>query len=317
MNLSSIQAFVAAIEAGSIHAAARDLGVSQPALSKGLRALEEDLAAPLLTRSSQGVVATIYGKAFYQRARVVMSELRKAEEDVTQLRGKLEGRLTVSLAPATTVQLAPMAIKDFRRECPDVNLRIVEGIWPSVAEPLRDGAVDLAIGPVLKEIPRSELTVEHLLDVRMAIVVRPSHPLAAANSVSDLLQGKWLHQGAGNSASVLIRRIFADLRLPVPPISVESRSLTATIMMVQTMDLIALMPRSLLELPHVEGTLLALDLKEKIRPNNLGLIYRADRPLTRVAQMFATHTRRAAAHLSQVADANERRLRLPRAVKQE
>lgn len=312
MKLSSIQAFVAVIEAGSIHAAARELGVSQPALSKSLRALEADLVAPLLTRSSQGVVATVYGQAFYQRARVVTSELRKAAEDVMQLRGQLEGRLTVSVAPATTVQLAPMAIKDFRRECPDVALRIVEGIWPSVAEPLRDNTVDLAIGPVLEEMPRSELTVEKLLDVQMAIVVRPVHPLAGAKSIGDLLHGQWLHQGAGGSASVLIRRIFADLKLPVPPVNVESRSLTATIMMVQTMDLIALMPRSMLELPHLKGTLVALELKEKIRPNALGLIYRADRPLTRVAQMFATHTRRAAAHLAKGADADERGSQIPR-----
>jgi LysR family transcriptional regulator of abg operon len=300
MKLSSVQAFVAVIKAGSIHAAARDLGVSQPSLSKRLRALEEDLAAPLLIRSSHGVEPTAYGQAFYQRARIVIDELRKAEEDVVQLRGKLEGRLTVAIAPASTMQLAPMVFRDFRRDCPEVELHIVEGIWPSVAEPLRDGSVDLALGPVLDDIPRAEVAAEALLDVPMAIVVRPEHPLANAKSFTDLVGGKWLHQGAGGSASVLIKRVFADLDMPVPPLSVVSRSLTATIMMLQSMDLIAMLPRAMVASENLKGTLVVLDLKEKFRPNQLGLIYRADRPLTRVAQVFATHTRRAAVHLAQV-----------------
>ncbi|TRZ67850.1 MAG: LysR family transcriptional regulator [Rhodocyclaceae bacterium] len=306
MKLSSIQAFVAVVKAGSIHAAARDLGLSQPALSKSLRALEEDLAAPLLTRSGHGVEPTAYGKAFYQRARVVIDELRKAQEDVVQLRGKLEGRLTVALAPASTLQLAPMVFKDFKRECPDVELHIVEGIWPSVAEPLRNGSVDLAIGPVVAEMPRSELAVEGLFEVQMAVVVRSGHPLAGAKSLQDLMQSQWLHQGTGDSASVLIRRVFADLKMRVPPISVESRSLTATIIMLQIMDLIALLPRAMLETKPLKGTLVAVDLKEKLRPNLLGLIYRSDRPLTRVAQIFATHTRRAAAHLARVGETDRR-----------
>lgn len=298
MKLAFIQAFVAVVKAGSIHAAARELALSQPALSKSLRMLEEELATPLLIRSINGVEPTDYGKVFYQRAQIVIDELRKAQEDVVQLRGKLEGSLTVAIAPASTMQLAPMVFKDFRRRCPDVKLHIIEGIWPSVAEPLRNGTVDLALSPVPDEISRSELAVEKLLDVQMAIVVRPSHPLAAAKSLRDLTQGDWLHQGTNSSASVLIRRIFEDQKLPVPLVSVESRSLTATIIMLQTMDLIAVMPRAMLESAAIRGTLVALDLKEQIRASQLGLIYREDRPLTRVAQVFATLTHRAAAHLT-------------------
>jgi LysR family transcriptional regulator, regulator of abg operon len=298
MKLSHIQAFAAVMKAGSIHAAARDLDLSQPAVSKSLRALEEELAAPLLIRSINGVVPTDYGKAFYQRAQIIIDELRKAHEDVVQLQGKLEGSLTVAIAPASTMQLAPMVFKDFRGKCPDVKLHIVEGIWPSVAEPLRNGTVDLALSPVLDEISRSELAVEKLLDVQMAVVVRPNHPLVAATSLNELTHGDWLHQGTSSSASVLIRRIFEDQNLPVPTVSVESRSLTATIMMLQAMDLIAVMPRAMLESDPIKGTLVALDLREKFRANQLGLIYREDRPLTRVAQIFAALTRRAATHLA-------------------
>ena len=151
--------------------------------------------------------------------------------------------------------------------------------------------------------------VEDLADVEMAVVVRVGHPLAGAKSLQDLIQGQWLHQGAGRSASVLIQRIFADLKLPVPPTSVESRSLTATIMMLQAMDLIAVMPRAMLEFEPLMGKLMAVGLKERFRPNVIGLIYRADRPLTRVVQIFATHTRRAAAHLPRSGNVDKGRAR--------
>ncbi len=296
--MHAIQAFVAVVETGSIHAAARALGLSQPALSKSLRALENELAAPLLTRSSQGAVVTAYGKTFYQHARVIADELRKAEEDVAQLRGKLEGKLTIGIAPASTMRLAPMAISDFRQECPDVELHVVEGIWPAIAEPLREGRIDLAIGPLVKEVPRKDFTVERLLDVQMAIVMRPQHPLVQATSLRELLKGDWLHQGAGDSASIWIQRIFTDQNLNVPPVSVESRSLIASILLLQTSDLIGVLPLEMLAMPTLKGTLVAAGIKEPIQPNKLGLMHRAGRPLTRVAQIFATHTRRTAAHLA-------------------
>lgn len=147
MKLSYIQALVAVVRAGSIHAAARDLGVSQPAFSKTLRALEEELAAPILIRSINGVELTEYGKAFYQRALIVSDELRRAQEDVMQLRGKLEGSLSVAIAPASIMQLAPMVFEDFRRKCPAVKLHITEGIWPSVAEPCSTARLTWPLAP--------------------------------------------------------------------------------------------------------------------------------------------------------------------------
>jgi LysR family transcriptional regulator, regulator of abg operon len=78
------------------------------------------------------VEPTDYGKVFNQRAQIVIDELRKAQEGVFQLRGKLEGSLTVAIAPASTMQIAPMVFKDFRARCPGVKLHIVEGIWPSL-----------------------------------------------------------------------------------------------------------------------------------------------------------------------------------------
>ena len=82
MKLSTLNALVAAIELGSLRAAARRVGVSQPALTKMIRELEQELAAPLLVRSTTGVTPTAQGKVLYERASLAIRELDGAVHEI-------------------------------------------------------------------------------------------------------------------------------------------------------------------------------------------------------------------------------------------
>ena len=298
MKLSSVQAFVLVVENGSIRAAARELGMSQPALSKNLRILEEELAAPLLTRSARGVVPTAYGKAFFIRARLVVGELRKAVEDVAQLRGELEGKLTISVSPASTSRLAPAAISNFRKECPGVDLQILEGVFPRVGEFIREGLVDLAISPLFNDPPKSGILVERLLDIDMVVAARRGHPLGGATSLTELCDADWLHLSVGDLANLLVVRTFNTYKLPTPRLKVECSSLTTSVMLLQSSDLLCLLPRITVENAMMRDSLAIVDIRETIAPSPLCLIHRSDTPLTRVGQIFATHVRRVAAQLA-------------------
>ena len=298
MKLSSVQAFVSVAERGSIRGAARELGVSQPALSKSLRALEQELAVPLLTRSAIGVVPTAYGKAFLLRARLIVGELQKSAEDMAQLRGELEGKLTISVSPASTSRLAPTAISSFRKECPNVDLHIQEGVFPRVGQLIRDGLVDIAVSPYLMDTPKSGFIIERLLDTEMVIAVRRGHPLAGAKSLADLHDATWLHLGVGDLENLLVVRTFRAYQFPAPRLKVECRSLTTSVMLLQSSDLLCMLPRPIVEDSTMHDALAIINVREPIALNTLGLIYRADTPLTRVGQIFATHVRRTAAYLS-------------------
>ncbi|HEY0824475.1 MAG TPA: LysR family transcriptional regulator, partial [Ramlibacter sp.] len=81
MQLTQLRNFITMVDAGSIRAGARELGISQPAATKGLRALEQELDTVLVQRSSRGVVLTEAGKAFLTRARAVQREIRQAREE--------------------------------------------------------------------------------------------------------------------------------------------------------------------------------------------------------------------------------------------
>src|SRR5262245_13997027 len=81
VRLTQIRDFLAVVESGSIRAAARKLGVAQPTITKSVRSLETELHVQLLGRNARGIVPTASGRAFFARARVAQSELRKAEEE--------------------------------------------------------------------------------------------------------------------------------------------------------------------------------------------------------------------------------------------
>ena len=113
MLLRRIRAFLAIAENGSIRGAARRIGVSQPALTKTLKELENSLSAPLVVRSAQGVTLTKYGEALLVRARLADAELRRASDEIGQMLGAKGGQIAVGLSPVASLLLAPDALKRF------------------------------------------------------------------------------------------------------------------------------------------------------------------------------------------------------------
>src|SRR5918994_5878492 len=100
MRLNQIRDFVSIVEAGSIRAAARALGVTHPAMTKSVRQLEDDLHVQLIRRSTRGVVPTAPGRAFLARARAIQAEVRKAQEELSALAAEGSGTVNLSLSAA-------------------------------------------------------------------------------------------------------------------------------------------------------------------------------------------------------------------------
>ena len=107
MKLVALKALVAAVETGSLRSAARQLGLSQPALTKTVRELELELGASLLMRSSKGVQPTAQGKLLFEQALKTLRELETAVGQVHQLGGRMAGELTVGAVPLAVMLLIP------------------------------------------------------------------------------------------------------------------------------------------------------------------------------------------------------------------
>src|SRR5262249_51354512 len=99
VRLTQIRDFLAVFECGGIRAAARKLGVSQPTITKSVRALETELHVQLFARNARGLAPTASGRAFFARARVAHSELRKAEEEAAEAGGSATGSVDFGVGP--------------------------------------------------------------------------------------------------------------------------------------------------------------------------------------------------------------------------
>jgi DNA-binding transcriptional LysR family regulator len=142
-----IKTLVAIADAGSIRGAAEALGKSQPALTKALRQAEGDLRAALFARSSRGVTPTAIGARVLHRARMIMSEVARLDDEVAQLLGAQVGAVRVCASPLAAVQIIPRALTLFRQTHPGICVHLSSGLYPGATRPLREGKTDLLIGP--------------------------------------------------------------------------------------------------------------------------------------------------------------------------
>lgn len=147
MKLAQLQYVAAIAEHGSLRAAARHLGVAQPAFSRSIAELERELGAALFERRARGMIATPLGQAFVRRVNAILNDVRRAKDEFEQLKGNALGEITIGLSIAAHLRLLPGSLKPFRDRHPKVRLHVIEGFYPTLAPGLQDGSVDFYIGP--------------------------------------------------------------------------------------------------------------------------------------------------------------------------
>ena len=113
--------------------------MAQPALTRSLAQLERELVAPLFERRARGVVPTMVGYSFLERARLILNEVRRTRDEVDQLRGAGSGVVTAGLSIAAHLALLLDSLRPFRTRYPDIRLHVIEGLYPTLEGKLRDG----------------------------------------------------------------------------------------------------------------------------------------------------------------------------------
>ena len=206
MRLTQIRDFLAVVECGGIRAAARKLGVSQPTITKSVRGLEAELHVQLFGRNARGIVPTASGRAFFARARVAHSELRKAEEEAAEVGGSSAGSVAFGVGPAFAALIVPQAVVRFRQQFPRARLRIVEGLARNLLPSVRDETLDFAMG--LKTIAALDpaLRFRPLYRNELFVAARKDHPLRHARSLAELAGSRRTTVTTANASSRAARR---------------------------------------------------------------------------------------------------------------
>ena len=127
---------------------AKKLGVSPATLMRSIRDLERELGTALIERSGSSIVLTRVGRTFAARAGAAHRELNRARDEILQKLGALTGSVSVGIAAAALQRRLSRALSHFREESREVQLKLVETSGPDAGRQLRDGVVDLYVGPV-------------------------------------------------------------------------------------------------------------------------------------------------------------------------
>ncbi|MEQ1880930.1 MAG: LysR family transcriptional regulator, partial [Burkholderiales bacterium] len=226
MRLNQIRVFLAIIDSGSIRAAARQLGVTQPAVTKGLRQLEESLHVRLLDRTPHGVVPTLAGRAFIARARAVQSELRKADEDLAQLAGERAGSVAFGFS-LVGLQIVTEAFSRFREHFPDARVRIVEAVSPMLLPLVRDETLDFVVGRWTGNKSGPSIIARPLLHCPMSVVGRAGHPRTGTHSLGELVDAEWIVVNLPGTGASMVEKSFLSAGLQVPQRITQCESFAA------------------------------------------------------------------------------------------
>jgi DNA-binding transcriptional LysR family regulator len=283
MRLNQIRDLLAVVETGSLRAAARRIGVSQPAMSKSVAQLERELEAQLLLRTARGMVLTPAGHAFVARGRVIDAELRKAREDLSALRGKREGMVAFGIGPAVTVPLVPDAMARFRARWPRAHVRIREGMRTALLPLVRDETLDFTVSENVAAGGEAGLQFRSLIRPELVIVGRRGHPLAHASSLEELAGADWLIFNRPGTRGAL-ERTFEAYGVTPPNTLVHCESYATALALIARSDLLGLVVREqLTELPLADRFVQRLSIREKISRPTIGVFSRADAPLSPAA----------------------------------
>ncbi len=221
-----LRQFLAVYELGSIGQAADKLLLTQPALSKSLRSLEDELGVRLFDRTPVGVVPTVFGDTLAMHAKGIEAQLRQAEAAIGALRGKAKGHVVVGIGPSVAPNLMPLATLSLQRLHPAIELSVVEGLVDDLLPQLRRGQIDVAVG-AWPRVADSDFSTEVIIVDTLEVFARAEHPLARVPGpigMEALLGHAWALPPATQKWRQHLDGLFVEQGLAPPAPAVTSTS---------------------------------------------------------------------------------------------
>lgn len=272
---------------GSLRAVAQRMGLTQPALTASIQQLEQELQAPLLVRSKQGVSFTPFGRAFLRHAKLMVHQSRRASDEIAQMRGLWEGTVKMAISPAIGLGLLPRALRQFSLQHPQVQVQCRDGLYPGVAPLLRDGSIDFALTPVHRVDLDADLVAEPLYANEVVIIAPRSHPLAAATALADLREGQWVLSSPSRGPGAVIEEAFEAAGLGAPRVRMLCESFLALPGLIAASDdWLATVPRIVYEHCAVKSQLTLVPVRDELPRPTICTVRRHDMPLTPAASQL-------------------------------
>lgn len=285
MELKQLRSFVHIAELGSISLASERVCIVQPALTRQIQALEEELSARLFVRHGRGVVLTPEGELLLAKATSILREVEQAKEEITNQKSSLSGELSFGMPPTIAEVLSGPLIEKFASLYPGVRLRVVSGYSGHILDWLQKGALDLGVLYETNQLPtiRSrQLIVESLFLIRRSQPDKQEAQVSFREALTERLILPSRQHGLRN----LIDSVALRFDLVVTPVA-ETDSLPVQIDLVRRALGATILPLVSVFGLVAAGELSATAIVDPEITRSLVLARAIDRPSKNGTQLFA------------------------------
>jgi DNA-binding transcriptional LysR family regulator len=299
LKLRDLDILVAVIETGSMGKAANRLGISQPAVSKGMVELEDALGVKLVDRSRRGVVPTPYGLALAKRGVAIFNDLRQGVQDIDFLADPTGGEIRIGTTDPLMVAITSPVIDRLSRKYPRMFFHVVVGGNAPLYRELMERNIELATCRITGKLP-DELAAEILFHDSFAVMTSAKNPLTRRRklTLAELANEPWTTFPYDEFFGALIADAFrADGQEP-PRLTVSSHSFSAQNELLATGRFLTVLPGFMLRVSGRTPPLKALRVTLPNAPMPIAIITLKNRTLTPLAQLFIDNVRDVAKSLA-------------------
>jgi DNA-binding transcriptional LysR family regulator len=280
----------------NIHRAADELHRTQPAASKQIKDLEEMLDVKLFERLPRGMEPTIYGETMIRHARMALTSLALAHDDIVTLKAGLTGQVEVGVIMTPAMALLPRAIARVKEEAPLLRIGVQLETSNLLLDQLQHGTLDFMIGRSFDTGDTSGLIYEELTEEPACAVVRPGHPLLERKNLTlqDIAPLPWIVPPHGSILRYRFDMMFRRAGLEPPANVVDTTAMLMITALLQQTDSLHVMPIEVAQYYASLNVMRILPIEIPCKMDAFGIIRHQDHLLSPGADLLLRAVRAAA-----------------------
>ncbi|WDZ76241.1 LysR family transcriptional regulator [Ensifer adhaerens] len=277
MDMRDLAYFEVIAETQNLGQASERLGRTKPALTKSIRRLEESLGAALFVRVGRGIVLTPVGRILRDRSRRIATTMEEVLREVSEFASGTAGHVRIGAGATTVEYLLPAVFNRLTKTNPEITAELVIGMNDVLRASLREGKLDLVVGPVMQN-ESGEFVTEVLVEDEVVVAANSDHPLCAATnaSIEDLVASRWVLPATSVATRQWLDRAFTSRGLPGPKVHIETNSLHLLPQLIAQTDLLSFIPRRNLRPERARARLTEIYAEATTMRRHFGIVYRRD-----------------------------------------
>jgi DNA-binding transcriptional LysR family regulator len=289
LKLRDLHLLMTVVQRGSMAKAAAVLGVSQPAVSKGIADMEQTLGLRLLDRGRNGIEPTAYGRALVKRGLTIFDELKQGVEELEFLADPSVGSLRIGSTESIAAGMLPAIIERFWRDCSGVRIDVAQTVISTLHyRELRERSIDLLIGRIPTPFTEDDLEADVVYDDQVVVVAGRQSKWARSRNVklADLSGEPWILPPTDTMPGSLAVDLFRAGGVEMPRAPITTLSMHLCCRLVASGRFVAILPVSILRFGGHYQALKRLPIKLPAQPRPVGIVTLKSRTLSPVAKLF-------------------------------